>query len=189
MRTKEQSYMMRLPPNGEYDWPDYKAFEMCPICCQRAKPGTDNRYWFLYHTMMQMTLDGVATRFICRLTCEECFEEITEGTYLQCTVGDENYSTVTVHSLPLLDVVEGQGPITWLRDGAMGVRTMNESVCMNAYTLYHTWEWSGAWQSLSDSFGEELVEMTEESGRPSIHVWNQNKADDPSEFWDILKFI
>ena len=33
MRSKEQSLCMKIPPNGNFDWPDYRAFETCPGCC------------------------------------------------------------------------------------------------------------------------------------------------------------
>eukprot|EP00956_Cyclotella_meneghiniana_P036634 scaffold128103_cov48-Cyclotella_meneghiniana.AAC.1 len=87
MRTKQESYAMRLPPNGEYDWPNYKTFETCPFCCKRAKPGAPDTYWMLFQNLMQITHDGIGMRFQCRLTCEDCFEKFTEGQYLQCSVG------------------------------------------------------------------------------------------------------
>ena len=86
--------------------------------------------------MMQITADGMEIRFVCGLACDECFEDnITEGTYLQCAVVGDGSSSI-VQSIPLLDVVEEQGPITWLHDGAMSVRTVDEGVRINAYSLY-----------------------------------------------------
>ena len=80
----------------------------------------------------------MAIRMLCRLTCQECLENMTEDKYVEVIQGGNN-SDVTVN-VPLLDVIEEQGPITWLSDGQMRVRSINEDTCLNAYTLYQTWE-------------------------------------------------
>ncbi len=124
MRTKQQSLKMHLPPNGEHDWPDYKAFETCPICCQRAKPGGNDKYWLLFHHLLQRTADGnIAVRAVTRLTCEVCFEELIEDEYVKCQkiATDHSHGVLgedgsPFHNVPLLDAIESQGPITWMRD-------------------------------------------------------------------------
>ena len=144
MRSKEQSLCMKIPPNGNFDWPDYRAFETCPGCCSRAKPSSSGRrYWLLFQPALQHVdasqNEGQATmaiRMLCRLTCQECLENMTEDKYVEVIQGNGD---VTVN-VPLLDVIEEQGPITWLSDGQMRVRSINEDTCLNAYTLYQTWE-------------------------------------------------
>lgn len=159
MRTHEQSRMMHLPPNGEFDWPDYRAFETCPGCCERAKPGSGERRWLLIHPLMQHfeneTQRGLGVRFICRLTCDECFEAMTDGKHVRAGVPGGQRSV----DVPLLDVVEAQGPITWLRDGRMSVRSVAGET-LNAYTLYGFWENSGAWQAMVERYQNELHKVS-----------------------------
>lgn len=145
MRSKEQSLAMHIPPNGNFDWPDYRAFETCPGCCTRAKASSSGRrYWLLFQPVLQHVYasqnEGQATmaiRMLCRLTCQECLENMTEDKYVEVIQGNGDAAIVNV---PLLDVIEEQGPITWLSDGQMRVRSINEDTCLNAYTLYQTWE-------------------------------------------------
>ena len=185
MRTKHQSLKMHLPPNGENDWPDYKAFETCPICCQRAKPGGNDRYWLLFHHILQRTLDGnIAVRAVCRLTCEDCFEEMIEDEYIQCQKIATDHSHQVLgqdgsmfHNVPLFDIIENQGSITWVRDGPPPAF----NGVLDAYKLYGAWEHSGTWQALSDAFGEMFQNLSDDG----FSFVNQTKPDDPSQFWEL----
>mmetsp|Transcript_15954 Transcript_15954/g.34528 ORF Transcript_15954/g.34528 Transcript_15954/m.34528 type:complete len:366 (-) Transcript_15954:190-1287(-) len=183
MRTHQQSLLMHVPPNGEFDWPDYHAFETCPGCCVRAKPGSGNRYWLLFQPIIQNFENnegtGIGIRMVCRLTCEECFESMTEENYIQVMRGGE-----LVEDIPLLDVVEDQGPITWLRDGKMSVRSVDDGVCMNAYTLYGAWEHSGTWQALCDEFAGAFHNLSSSHFGDAAKLL-LNKPKDPSTFWEM----
>ena len=179
MRTKQESYAMHLPPNGEYDWPNYKAFETCPFCCKRAKPGASDTYWMLFQNLMQKTSDGIGMRFQCRLTCEDCFERFTEGQYLQCSVGG-GY----LQGVPLLDVVENQGPVTWLRDGqGISAQCTKSQTTLNAYMLYSMWEYCGAWAAMSDQFCDVLKGCRTFS--QGIMLRNEPRPDDPDSYWEM----
>lgn len=184
-RTKEQSLLMHLPPNGEFDWPDYRAFETCPVCCRRAKPGTNERYWLLFQPLLQHfeneTQAGMAIRFITRLTCEDCFETITEDKYVHTKVQGET----SFREVPLLDVVEEQGPITWLNDGQMSARSPSGAI-LNAYALYGSWEHSGAWQVLTNHFESNFNELASKS-IPGGLERRPGKAmtKDSSTFWEM----
>lgn len=181
MRTKQESYAMHLPPNGEYDWPNYKAFETCPFCCKRAKPGASDTYWMLFQNLMQKTSDGIGMRFQCRLTCEDCFETFTEGQYLQCCVGGGYLQGVP---LPLLDVVENQGPVTWLRDGqGISAQCTKSQTTLNAYMLYSMWEYCGAWAAMSDQFCDVLKGCRTFS--QGIMLRNEPRPDDPDSYWEM----
>ena len=114
MRTHEQSRVMHLPTNGEYDWPDYRAVETCPVCCTRAKPGGDALFWMMFQHLMQKTHDGaMAMKFVCRLVCTGCFKGVMDGTFIECSLGEDSQ----VRSVPIMKVIEEQGPVTWLRNG------------------------------------------------------------------------
>ena len=182
MRTKQQSLKMHLPPNGKEDWPDYKAFETCPICCQRAKPGGNDKYWLLYHHLLQRTADGnIAVRAVTRLTCEVCFEELIEDEYVQCQMvgGVLGEDGSPFHNVPLLDAIESQGPITWMRE-TPPPRALSNRV-LKAYELYQAWEYSGAWQVLSDNFGKMFQSLSDRG----VTFMNEVKPDDPSQFWQL----
>ena len=170
---------MHLPPNGEYDWPNYKAFETCPFCCKRAKPGASDTYWMLFQNLMQKTSDGIGMRFQCRLTCEDCFERFTEGQHLQCSVGG-GY----LQGVPLLDVVENQGPVTWLRDGqGISAQCTKSQTTLNAYMLYSMWEYCGAWAAMSDQFCDVLKGCRTFS--QGIMLRNEPRPDDPDSYWEM----
>lgn len=185
MRTKEQSLCMKLPPMGQFDWPDYRAFETCPRCCVRAKPGTKHRHWLVYQPLLQYTgaspddettQVGLGIRFVCRLMCEGCFESMVEDEYLQVRTGPS-----VMERVPLLDAIEKQGPITWLFDGRP--RASSRADPMNAYDLYQIWEHTGTWQALSDRFGESLQQSTGEHGISGKVVAQRTR--DPSTFWEM----
>lgn len=178
MRTREQSHMMHFPTNGEYDWPDYKAFETCPFCWKRSKPDRDERYWLLYQPLLQSSSDNggstISIRFVCRLTCLDCFEELINDMYMPCSVaGDES----SLRAISLVDAVESQGPVTWLRDGMYrNSQDINNSLPLEAYKLYSLWEYFGAWQAMSDLFGQGLSEY-------NGHTVKQRK--EKNEYWTL----
>lgn len=180
MRTHEQSRAMHLPPNGEFDWPDYRSFETCPICTKRAKPGAGERHWLIFQPLLQHfeneTQRGMGIRFQCRLTCEECFEAMTDDKYVQASAPGAS----GLVDVPLLDVVEEQGPITWLRDGPMSVRSMTGE-CLNAFTLYGAWENSGAWQALVERFQDDFHDITQRAGLNT----NKMMGAKDKEFWEM----
>eukprot|EP00584_Thalassiosira_punctigera_P020789 CAMPEP_0172569912 /NCGR_PEP_ID=MMETSP1067-20121228/125504_1 /TAXON_ID=265564 ORGANISM="Thalassiosira punctigera, Strain Tpunct2005C2" /NCGR_SAMPLE_ID=MMETSP1067 /ASSEMBLY_ACC=CAM_ASM_000444 /LENGTH=414 /DNA_ID=CAMNT_0013361865 /DNA_START=224 /DNA_END=1468 /DNA_ORIENTATION=+ len=185
MRTRQQSLLMRLVPNGELDWPDYRAFETCPRCCVRAKPGSDCRYWLLFQPLVQNSdsWQGMGIRMVCRLFCADCFESMTDENHVEAIVQGEK----SFRDVPLLDVVESQGPITWLRDGSMSANSFYDGVCMNAYTLYSAWEQSGTWQALLDNFIDEYQKMTQKSEQLAgcVKFLGESNRPSASTFWEM----
>lgn len=171
---------MNLPPNGDFDWPDYQAFETCPMCCVRTKPGSKDRHWLVFQPLMQLTESGpgIGVRMQSRLVCEDCFESMTDDKYLHVRTGPS-----TRMDVPLQDAIENQGPITWLQDGRARVSTVVEGTCMNAYDLYTMWEYTGAWQVLCDEFGAMLQEATERRGH--VFDFRPQKIADPSTYWEM----
>lgn len=179
MRTKEQSIMMKLPPNGQFDWPDYRAFETCPQCCVRAKPGSKDRFWLVYHPLLQMTdSNQIGVRMMSRLVCRDCFESITDECFLRVSTGPS-----TVEDVPLLDVIEDQGSVTWLFNGRRKSANTGELCIMSAYKLYQTWEYTGTWQALCNTFGNALE--TSSGGFGFIAQKPIYNSADPSTHWEM----
>lgn len=180
LRTHEQSRSMHLPNNGEYDWPDYRAFEMCPLCCKRAKPGGDAKYWMVLQNLLQRTPDRMlAIKFLPRLVCVGCFGDIDDGTSIEVGIGNKS----NVQSVPVTDVIEAQGPVTWLRDGeGMCALTAPHYKSLNAYLLYGIWDNSGAYQSLVDRYVQDSSDSV---------CWVQSdrtkKPDDPKKYWTTIR--
>ena len=175
---------MKLPPMGQFDSPDYRAFEQtfetCPRCCVRAKPGTKHRRWLVYQPLLpdnETTQVGIGIRFLCRLVCEGCFEYQWWKTnmYLQVRTGPSEMERV-----PLLDVIEKQGPITWLFDGRP--RASSRADTMNAYDLYQIWEHTGTWQALSDRFGKKHTAVDRRTWPGKVV---EQRTRDPSTFWEM----
>ena len=191
MRTREQSLLMKLPYTSKFDWPDYRAIEQCPLCCKRAKPSSsNNRYWLMYQLCKQIggtseesstTIAlGIGTRMMPRLVCEECFETITDDTYIDVLIGTED-GTKTDAEIPLLDVLEAQGRVTWLGDGqTLGRR--DESL-FGAYNLYCCWEHTGTFQAMCDEISEMMQTVSSESGR--THEFKRQEQAPPSTYWEM----
>eukprot|EP00562_Extubocellulus_spinifer_P024311 CAMPEP_0178673916 /NCGR_PEP_ID=MMETSP0698-20121128/34560_1 /TAXON_ID=265572 /ORGANISM="Extubocellulus spinifer, Strain CCMP396" /LENGTH=451 /DNA_ID=CAMNT_0020317965 /DNA_START=17 /DNA_END=1372 /DNA_ORIENTATION=+ len=168
MRSREQARRMGLPPNGEMDWPDYRAFQTCPCCGEQAvveevssystsSVGERPRYWMLFYPMLQVAPEGMGMRTIARLTCADCFEDLVQDMSLRASVRD--VTPPLVQTFPLLDVVEDTGPITWLDRAPRGMgRRGREGDIMSAYTLYLAWETTGAWQAMCNNFSDMFSE-------------------------------
>lgn len=163
MRTKQKSREMGLPPNGDMDWPNHEAFEMCPCCGAAASPSDDTKdeYMMLFYPLMQAGPRGLGIRCICRLTCVECFESLVDGMTLSAIAF--SVPEGVPFQVSVLDAVEDQGPITWLERGhGMGKR---DAKTMSAYSLYQAWEYTGAWQCLQEMFANEITEAMSRSGK------------------------
>lgn len=174
MRTHAQSRQMGFPPNGSMDWPDCRAFCTCPCCGTVASPqDAEEEYMMLFYPLFQEGLGGYSIRIICLLTCLDCFENLVEDMTVSATREGMDDSTFSV---PLLDAVDDQGPITWLERGVGMGRRDDET--FPAYRLYQVWEYTGAFQKLQDVFGESLQEAMSKEG---LDVELQAREDMPSQ--------
>ena len=178
MRSKAQAAEMRLPPNGEMDWPDCRAFETCPCCGKRAATVEDEKaglmdgagaasvsleehyesfpqYWMVFFPLIQAADEGMGMRTIARLVCPGCFEDLTEGIYMRATMEVDGgvAPAIQVQDVPLLDIVEDVGSVTFLQRG-MGMGKRNSPDILPAYTLYLSWEMTGAWQAMCNNFAD-----------------------------------
>lgn len=187
MRSRAQAAEMRLPPNGEMDWPDYRAFETCPCCGKMATTVEEEKaslgggsgtpaaasleehydrfphYYMLFYPLLQGAEEGLGMRTIARLTCPGCLEDRTEGMSLSATVA----GTSIVHTIPLLDLVEDTGSITFLeRANPSGRRHSSSDNILPAYALYQIWETSGTWQAMCNKFADTFQEAS--GGRVEI---------------------
>lgn len=186
MRSRAQAAEMRLPPNGEMDWPDRRAFETCPCCGRRATTVEEEtaglasssnmagagaaasleghyesfpQYWMVFFPLIQAADEGMGMRTIARLVCPGCFEDLTEGIYMRAAMevdgggGGGVAPTIEVQDVPLLDIVEDVGSVTFLKRG-MGMGKHSSSDILPAYTLYLSWEMTGAWQALCNDFAD-----------------------------------
>lgn len=178
MRTREQSLLMKLPYVSKFDWPDYRAIEQCPKCCKRQKPSSSgDRCWLVYQQCLQGTEVGIGTRMMPRLMCEECFESITDEFGVGVVAGsgsEEGPATI----VPLLDVIEKQGAITWLQTDYK-VLIHNDGI-LGAYKLYCAWEHCGAFQAMCD----EITRMISERDGFNLGVIGQQQAP-PSTYWEM----
>ena len=171
MRTREQSLLMKLPYTSKFDWPDYRVIEQCPKCCRRAKASSSTyRYWLLYQQCMQRAEIGVGVRWMPRLMCEECFESIIDDCFVSVKVGSQTEPM----DIPLLDVIEEQWPITWLRDRGDGLYH-------TAYKLHCAWEFSGAFQAMCDEIGR----MMQSVMNNTIAGFVTQKPAPPSTYWEM----
>lgn len=181
MRNREQSRLMNIPPNGNFDWPDVQALLCCPVCgCSHAIPHAgdqqEHEYWMLFYPLLQITvLKGsqmtLGTRTICRLTCLECMEDLLEGLLLQVTPGaggvkntltlsppppssDSNHHPSRLaFTLPAADVLAEAGSASFLEDGPPRPATHpHVDDILDAWTLYNLWEHSGAWEALQNDY-------------------------------------
>jgi len=64
--------------------------------------------------------------------------------------------------------------------GTHPLRALSNRV-LKAYELYQVWEYSGAWQVLSDNFGEVFQSLSDRG----VTFMSCTKPDDPSEFWQL----
>jgi len=176
-RTREQSLLMKLPYTSKFDWPDYRVIEQCPKCCKRAKPSSSkDRYWLVYQQCLQGSAEtGIGTRVMPRLICEECFESIVEDCCLRVTVGSQ---TGPEAEIPLLDVIEAQGCITWLRNGHT-LEKCDDGLYFGAYQLYCTWEGSGAFQAMCDDFSRKIQAAS------TFEMDQEKEKTDPSMYWEM----
>ncbi|KAL9182478.1 hypothetical protein ACHAXT_013130 [Thalassiosira profunda] len=184
MRTKQQSLAMKLPPHGEFDWPDYRSFEMCPVCSTRAKPGSNakDRYWLIYQPLLQLagTLGpNIGIRMQCRLVCEECFESMVDDQYVEARAGPGQDVRV-----PLLEAAEAQGFATFLQDGQLTAPDHDRANIMNAYDLYQFWEHTGTWQAMCNNFNDIFQESMRAADMFSFEFRSQKPAD-PGAFWEM----
>eukprot|EP00985_Skeletonema_marinoi_P004576 scaffold1984_cov113-Skeletonema_marinoi.AAC.5 len=177
MRTREQSLLMKVPYTSKFDWPDYRAIEQCPKCCKRAKPSSSkDRYWLVYQQCLQGSAEtGIGTRVMPRLICEECFESIVEDCCLCVTVGSQTGPEAEV---PLLDVIEAQGCITWLRNGHT-LEKCDDGLYFGAYQLYCAWEGSGAFQAMCDNFSRKIQAAS------TFEMDQEKEKTDPSMYWEM----
>jgi hypothetical protein len=112
---------------------------------------------------MQAAEEGLGMRTIARLTCPGCLEDLTEGMSLQANVA----GTGIVHTIPLLDLVEDTGSITFLeRATPSGSGRRQATDILPAYTLYQIWETSGTWQAMCNKFADTFQEAS--GGRVEI---------------------
>ncbi|KAL7444665.1 hypothetical protein ACHAXM_009586 [Skeletonema potamos] len=173
MRTREQSLLMKLPYTSHFDWPDHRATETCPKCCNRAKASSSkDLHWLLYQHCLQVGENGIGMRMLPRLMCEECFESITEDCYVTVMTGSQ---AGLQRSIPLLDVIEAQGNITWLQDGQPLQTKFQNGLHMNAYELYTAWQYSGAFQTMCDEWTNRLQASMSGRGH-SFGFQNQQQA-------------
>eukprot|EP00574_Skeletonema_japonicum_P011568 CAMPEP_0201721072 /NCGR_PEP_ID=MMETSP0593-20130828/5851_1 /ASSEMBLY_ACC=CAM_ASM_000672 /TAXON_ID=267983 /ORGANISM="Skeletonema japonicum, Strain CCMP2506" /LENGTH=414 /DNA_ID=CAMNT_0048211817 /DNA_START=71 /DNA_END=1315 /DNA_ORIENTATION=- len=187
MRTREQSLLMKLPYISKFDWPDYRAIEQCPKCCKRQKPSSSGtRYWLVYQQCIQCTEIGVGTRMMPRLMCEECFESITDEFYVSVVVGSGFEAVGPETIAPLLDVIEDQGPITWLQNGQRLANHV-DGTFLGAYKLYCAWEYSGAFQAMCDEIGRQMQSFLGDISGNLGFEYNfvgQQQAP-PSTYWEM----
>lgn len=178
-RTREQSLLMKLPYTSKFDWPDYRVIEQCPKCCKRAKPSSSkDRYWLVYQVCLQGADIGIGTRVMPRLMCEECFESIIDDCRVDVMVGSQTGPEAEV---PLLDVIEAQGRITWLKNGH--TLEKRDDGLFGAYELYCTWEHFGAFQAMCDEYSRMMQSAMSESGH-EIGFRGQEQAP-PSTYWEM----
>jgi hypothetical protein len=174
MRTPEQAAQMNMPPNGNFEWPDVQSCMLCPVCGKEAAPPSsssssksDNtEYWMLFYPILQMKVENhkmtVGTRTICRLGCRECFEKLVSDLALKVSSVPpdlQSSSTALSWSLPVLEVLEDAGSVSFLGEGPPIRRPPSfpspEDV-MDAWTLYSMWEQSGAWEALQHDYRDIL---------------------------------
>ena len=178
MRTREQSLLMKLPYTSKFDWPDYRVLEQCPKCCKRAKASSStDRYWMVYQQCMQGA-ENVGVRWMPRLMCEGCFESILDDSFVSVMVGSQTEPT----DIPLLDVIEAQGPITWLKHGYTPLNPLNrgDGLYYGAYKLYCAWEHCGAFQAMC----EEIGRIVQSAMNNSVDFVTQQPAP-PSTYWEL----
>jgi hypothetical protein len=67
-----------------FEWPDYRACVLCPVCGTRAIPSLDNSNKKKYIAIRSMFLNisqnvpNIGTRFIERLVCMQCFDYVKD---------------------------------------------------------------------------------------------------------------
>ena len=176
MRTKQQSQLMDISPNGSFDWPDVSSLLLCPVCGQqgatpRVGDRKDHEYWMVFYPLLQITvMKGshmtLGTRTICRLTCLDCMEDLLEGLTLQIQPGNANDDGSPSSStserrrrprlcftLPASDVLAEAGSASFLEDGPPRPETHpHVDDILDAWTLYNLWEHSGAWEALQNDY-------------------------------------
>ncbi len=184
MRTREQSLLMKLPYVSKFDWPDYRAIEQCPKCCKRQKPSSSrDRCWLVYQQCLQCTDVGIGTRVMPRLMCEECFESMTDEFGVGVVQGSgSQVEPETATIVPLLDVIEDCGAITWLKtDYKVLVANHNDGTILGAYKLHCVWEHTGTFQAMCD---ETVKRMSENNGLENVGFVGQQQAP-PSTYWEM----
>lgn len=165
-RTREQSLLMKLPFTSKFDWPDYRVVEQCPKCCKRAKASSSGeRYWLVYQMCFQRAEINCGIRWMLRLMCEDCFESIIDD----CSI-IKGSTTV-----PLLDAIEAQGPITLQQYGYTSLTPLNSGVQHGAYKLYCAWEGSGAFQAMCNEIGSMLDGFVTQKPAPSSTYWDMSQ--------------
>lgn len=147
MRTRQQSVLMEIAPNGNFDWPDVMSLLLCPVCGRRAPQprqgdGIDHEYWMVFYPLLQISVNQgseltLATRTICRLTCLPCMEDVLlEGLALTIQPGGRSGTTPMgtpdlegtdnkqpqqakrlCFTLPASDVLAEAGSASFLEDG------------------------------------------------------------------------
>lgn len=208
MRTTEQARQLQIVPNGNFDWPDVRGFMTCPVCgCEAEFSTGDGRnetkkdeelhYWLLYYPLMQIQLDHktqtmtVGSLTICRLTCVECFENLVADLTVEPPPppppppagGDgrktkNGSNTATTNHVPVLDVLEEAGTISFLGDGPL--QSSNDETrhaILDAWTLYMLWENTGAWEALQIDLREVLSRSLGGGGgfEPTNDGWKSNQ--------------
>lgn len=192
MRTKEQSQEMNIAPNGNFDWPDVHGLMVCPVCgttaempSQSTRKARQHYYWMLFYPLMQIAVVGqkmtVGTRTICRLTCVECFKSLIENMTLRVTnkpPDQQRRPSALSWSLPVLDVLEEAGSISFLGEGPPTPRPKSHPCpddIMDAWTLYNMWEQSGAWEALQNDYRDILSRSMNGCGMaPARGGWKNN---------------
>ncbi|KAL3786783.1 hypothetical protein ACHAWO_002419 [Cyclotella atomus] len=105
--------------------------------------------------LLQMTPSGLlAVKFVCRLVCLDCLEEIVKDTCIESNVGQESSN---LHNVFAMEVIKAQGPVTCLRDGqGLCVLTTPDHKTLSAYDLNGIWENFGAFQAMVGVFFQEF---------------------------------
>eukprot|EP00985_Skeletonema_marinoi_P012761 scaffold6238_cov97-Skeletonema_marinoi.AAC.1 len=83
--------------------------------------------------------------------------------------------------VPLLDVIEAQGRITWLKNGH--TLEKRDDGLFGAYELYCTWEHFGAFQAMCDEYSRMMQSAMSESGH-EVGFRGQEQAP-PSTYWEM----
>lgn len=147
MRSRKESMRKGWGNNGEFNWPDVRGFYLCPVCGNTHDPGGKRDYWMLIHPLMQAytapnnsPLFGF--RMICRLTCAECFESLTNGQLVQVKKSDGSCDEV-----PVAEVLRKVSFLPFL-DYGEGMHVPKVDRAFDAWPLYHVWEKTGTWAAI-----------------------------------------
>mmetsp|Transcript_22511 Transcript_22511/g.51541 ORF Transcript_22511/g.51541 Transcript_22511/m.51541 type:complete len:651 (-) Transcript_22511:546-2498(-) len=147
MRSRKESLKKGWGNNGEFNWPDVRGFYLCPVCGTTHEPSGKKEYWMLIHPLMQAytapnnsPLFGF--RMICRLTCSNCFDSLTNGQIVQVKKADGSCDRI-----PVAEVLHRVAFLPFL-DYGEGMHVPKVERAFDAWPLYHVWEKTGTWAAI-----------------------------------------